>query len=267
MNKSSKLRVLMVPSDCSSKAMNPYQILLSQSLVAQGINLENWPYYEGKFPIFKAAVARKKYFDVVHIHWIYCYFVGENRYLYFLSCIRFILDVLITRLAGLKIVWTVHDYISHDIKFPGLQLWTRRQLVKLVDRIICLNKMTLETIATEYKFNPTKATFIPHGHYRDVYQKPVDSAEARKELNLPESGKVYLNLGLLRPYKGIENLLQVWQDNQDIFAGDTLLIVGKPWDEDYAKKLQELAAGMEGVIIYPQFVENDKLHLYFSAAN
>ena len=44
-------------------------------------------------------------------------------------------------------------------------------------------------------------------------------------------------------------------------------VFGKPWDESYAEKLQDLAAGMVGVIIYPQFVENSKLHLYFSAAN
>ncbi|MGK7921574.1 MAG: glycosyltransferase family 4 protein, partial [Trichodesmium sp.] len=245
----------------------PYHFLLSQTLVAQGISIDNWPHWQGKLPIFKAAIARKKHFDLVHVHWMYFNIRGENKYIYFFSCLKFLFDVLITRLAGLKFVWTVHNSLGHDSKFPGLELWTRQMFVKLVDRIICLNKTTVETITKEYKFNPAKAIVIPHGHYRDVYQKAVDLAAARKELNLPETGKIYLNLGVLKPYKGIENLLQVWQDNQDIFAGDTLLIVGKPSDENYAKKLQELATGMEGVIIYPQFIENDKIHLYFSAAN
>ena len=268
MNKSSSLRILMVPSDVNLvRTLNPYQFLLSQALVDQGVSVDNWPYWQGKLPIFKAAMAREKHFDLVHIHWIYFNITGKNRYLYFFSCLKFLFDILITRLAGFKFVWTVHDYLGHDSKFPGLELWTRRLFVKFVNRIICLNEMTVETIAKEYKFNPRKAIVIPHGHYRDVYDKPVDLVEARKELNLPESGKVYLNLGLLKPYKGIENLLRVWQDSQDIFAGNTLLIVGKPVDEDYVKKLQDLAAGIEGVIIYPQFIENDKLHLYFSAAN
>ncbi|MEB3342544.1 glycosyltransferase [Okeania sp.] len=268
MNKSSQLRVLMVPSDDHlEKALNPYQFLLAQALVIQGISVEHWLYNKGKLPIFKGAVARKKHCDVVHIHWISFYITGENKYLYFFSCLKFLFDVLITRLTGFKFVWTVHNYLSHDSKFPGLELWTRRLFVKLVDRIICLNKMTVETIAKEYKFNPAKAIVIPHGHYRDVYHKPIDLTEARKELNLPKTGKVYLNLGLLKPYKGIENLLQVWQDNQDIFTGDMLLIVGKPWDESYAQKLQKLATEIKGVIISPEFVDNSKLHLYFSAAN
>ena len=267
MKNAQKIQVLMVPSDCSKDSMNPYQTLLSQSLIAQETIVENWPYYEGKFPIYKAAVARKKFFNVVHIHWIYFYLSGKNKSLYFISCLGFLLDVLVTKWSGLKIVWTVHNSISHDSQFPRLELWTRRQLVKLVDRVICLNKMTLEMIADEYQFIPAKAVVIPHGHYRDVYQKPIDLIEARKELSLPETGRLYLNLGLLRPYKGIESLLQVWGENQDIFAGDTLLIAGKPWDETYAKKLQELAEGMERVMIYPQFVEQNKLHLYFSAAN
>lgn len=268
MNKSSQLQILMFPSDVNlGRTLNPYQFLLSQVLVAQGISVDNWPHWKGKLPIFKAAVARKKHFDLVHIHWIYFNIRGQNKYLYFLSSLQFLFDVLITRLAGLKFVWTVHDALSHDSKYPGLELWTRQIFVKLVEKVICLNKMTVEKIAKEYKFNPTKAITIPHGHYRDVYHKLIDLVEARKELNLPESGKIYLNLGLLKPYKGIENLLQVWQNSQDIFASDTLLIVGKPLDEDYFKKLQDLAAGMEGVIIYPQFIENDKIHLYFSAAN
>ena len=268
MNKSCQLRILMFPSDVNlGRTLNPYHFLLNQALVGQGISVDNWPHWKGKLPIFKAAVARKKHFDLVHIHWIYFNIRGENKYLYFLSCLKFLFDVAIVRLTGLKFVWTVHDSLGHDSKFPGLELWTRRMFVKLVEKIICLNKMTVETISKEYKFNPAKAIVIPHGHYRDVYHKPIDLVEARKELNLPESGKVYLNLGLLKPYKGIENLLQVWQDSQDIFAGDTLLIVGKPLDEDYVKKLQDIATGMEGVIIYPQFIENEKLHLYFSAAN
>ena len=257
----------MVPSDCSPTGVNPYQILLSQALVAQGISLDNWAYYEGKFPIFKAAVTRKKSFDIVHLQWIYCYFGGENKYQYFFSCLRLILDVWITRLAGLKIVWTVHDYISHDTQFPGLDLWARQQLVKLVDRVISLNQNNLETIASNYKFNPAKATVTLHGHYRDFYHSPVELTKARKELSLPETGRLYLNLGVLRPYKGIENVLQVWRENQDIFANDTLLIVGKPVDKNYLQKLQNLAKGIRGVMIYPQFIENSKLHLYYSAAN
>ncbi len=257
----------MVPSDCSPTGVNPYQILLSQALVAQGISLDNWPYYEGRFPIFRAAIARKKSFDVIHLQWIYCYLVGQNKYQYFFSCIRLILDIWIARLAGLKIVWTVHDYISHDSKFPGLDLWVRRQLVKLVDRVISLNQNNLETIANNYKFNPSKATVTLHGHYRDFYQSPVELREARKELGLPESGILYLNFGVLRPYKGIENLLQVWRENQDFFADDTLLIVGKPVDDSYVEKLKKLAKETRGVIIYSEFIENSKLHLYYSAAN
>lgn len=263
-----KSTILMIPSYAKSvEETNPYQGLLSQGLESEGVKVKHWSYCQGKLPICKAAIAKNRFVDIVHIHWIYLFLEGENKLLFMISCIKFLADVFITRLAGLKIVWTVHNSISHDSKFPSLELWTRQQFVKLVDRVICLNKMTLETIAKEYRFNPAKAVVIPHGHYRDVYHPSVELTEARKELGLPESGRLYLNLGLLRPYKGIENLLQVWRENQDIFAGDILLIAGKPSDESYAEKLQQLAEGIEGIFIYPQFVENSKLHLYFSAAN
>lgn len=264
-----KLSVLMIPSWAKSSAdPNPYQWLLSQGLESQEVTVKHWSDCRKKIlPICEAVLLRNKHINIVHIHWIHEFISQRNKLFFIISSIRFLADVLIIRLTGLKIVWTVHNMVSHDSKFVDLELWTRRQFVKLVDKIICLNQITLETITNEYKFDPDKAVVIPHGHYRDVYEPLIELNEARKELGLSQSGRLYLNFGLLRPYKGIEDLLQVWQKNQDIFTGDTLLIVGKPLDKSYAEKLQKLATEINGVIIKPHFIKNNKLHLYFSAAN
>lgn len=152
----------------------------------------------------------EKYFDLVYIYWIYFNIIGKNRYFYFFFCLKFFFDILIICLVGFKFVWIVYDYLGYDSKFFGLELWMRWLFVKLVDRIICLNKMIVEIIVKEYKFNFRKVIVIFYGYYWDVYDKLVDLVEVRKELNLLESGKVYLNLGLLKFYKGIENLLWVW---------------------------------------------------------
>jgi len=259
----------MIPSLVkSSDTPNPYQKLLSEGLESQKVQVKHWSdCRKGLLPIFQAALLKNKSINIIHIHWVHPFISQRNRLFFILSSIRFLVDVLSLRLAGKKIVWTVHNLTSHDSRFLEWELWVRRQLVRLVDKIICLNKITLESIIKEYQFNPAKAVVIPHGHYRGVYHSPIELNQARKLLNLPESGLLYLNFGLLRPYKGIENLLQVWKENEDSFAGDTLLIVGRALNEDYVKNLKDLSREVNGVVIVPKFVKNSELHLYFSAAN
>jgi glycosyltransferase involved in cell wall biosynthesis len=71
---------------------------------------------------------------------------------------------------------------------------------------------------------------------------------------------------MLRPYKGIEYLLQVWQEQKSILEGNTLVIAGKPLDEGYGEELGRQAA-LAGAILHSGFIESDRIPLYFSAAD
>jgi beta-1,4-mannosyltransferase len=257
------IQVLMMPD---YRVDNPYQTLLAQSLESNGVQV-HFPWgYRRVFPIFRAVKTSPKSFDVLHLHWISPYTKGDRWLVKFVYSVKFLIDVLITRWLGVRVVWTVHNRISHDSKFPGLDLWTRRILAWLVDRIILHNHSTLDAIAQEYRFDIAKAAVIPIGHYRNVYRPLIDEKLARNQLGLPLTGRIYLHQGMLRPYKGIEQLLKVWAENADILEGDILLIAGKPLNELYGKQLTQLATGIKGVIIHPDFVEDEKMHLFFSAA-
>lgn len=257
------MRILMLPD---YRRDNPYQSLLVKALESKGVQVDFWYDYVVTFPIFHASVRGKTAYKIVHLHWINSYLKDKKGQPNLLCYIKFIIDIIITRLAGVKIVWTIHNHISHDSKYPRLELWVRKILAKLVNRIILHNKSTLELIAKEYGFNLAKAEVIPHGHYREIYSPLIDQIEARRELGLPLSGRIYLNQGLLRPYKGIERLLEIWSSNA-AFNGDTLLIVGKPLDKAYGLKLKHLTERMKGVILHPEFVEDNKIYLFFSAAD
>jgi glycosyltransferase involved in cell wall biosynthesis len=72
---------------------------------------------------------------------------------------------------------------------------------------------------------------------------------------------------MIRPYKGIENLLQVWQANQTSFQNHTLLIAGKPLDTAYEQKIAALITKSSNTILQANFIPSDLMHLYFSAAD
>ncbi|MBE9179517.1 glycosyltransferase [Oculatella sp. LEGE 06141] len=261
---SSTLHVLMMPD---YRPDNPYQSLLSEGLLAEGVESSFPTGYRRVFPIFRAITSSPTKIDVLHLHWLDPYTKSNHRITKLIYTIKFLIDILLTRLAGVKVVWTIHNRIPHNSKFPKLDRWTRCMLSKLVDRIIVHHPSALEELAQTYQFNPTKATVIPHGHYRQVYGNLSNSLEAREKLGLPLSGRIYLNLGMLKPYKGIERLLEVWQKNHELFAEDTLLIAGQALIEEYGLKLSQQVAQTKNAILHLGFVDDNQIPLYFSATD
>lgn len=258
------MQILMMPDYHHD---NPYQTLLSRALETENVKVYFPSGYRRVFPIFRAIRAYSGSIKVLHLHWLDPYLKGDNSFIKFFYCLKFLLDILLTRGAGVKIVWTIHNTISHNSKFPRIELWTGRVLVKIVDRIIVHHQAAINEIVRLYRLNPGKIAVIPHGHYRDIYPQEIDSLEARRQLGLPESGKIYLNLGMLKPYKGIERLLQLWQDHQSILKGNSLSIAGKALDDSYGQMLTRQASKTENVILHNKFVADEQIHLYFSAAD
>ena len=258
------MQVLMMPD---YRIDNPYQTLLTKALQQEGVNVHFPSGYRRVFPIYRAIKTNSASISVLHLHWIDPYLKGKNIFVKLVYCVKFLIDILLTRWAGIKVIWTVHNIVSHNSKFPRLELWTQRMLVKLVDRAIVHHTAAVDEITQRYKLLSSKIEVIPHGHYRDVYESAIDPLEARQKLGLPESGKIYLNLGMLKPYKGIEQLLQLWQDNQFILDGNTLLIAGKALDDRYGQILAKQASETKNIIFRNTFIENDQIHLYFSAAD
>ncbi|NJL19686.1 MAG: glycosyltransferase [Leptolyngbyaceae cyanobacterium SM1_3_5] len=265
MNRSTTLpvQVLMMPD---YRVENPYQTLLADALQQQ-VSVYFPTGYRRIFPIFRAIKDCAFPIQALHLHWINPYNKGGNWLKRSIYSLKFLTDILITRLSGVKVVWTIHNRLSHEAQFSGLELWTIRQLVKLVDRIIVHHQAARSELAKLYQFNPDKATVVPHGHYRTIYEEAIDRAEAKAILGLPPTGKIYLNLGMLRPYKGIERLLEVWRDHPEITANHTLLIAGKPLDDAYEQQLVKQVAATKGAVLHPGFVKDNSIPVYFSAAD
>ncbi|MBD1825725.1 glycosyltransferase family 4 protein [Cyanobacteria bacterium FACHB-DQ100] len=260
----SPLNVLMLPD---YREGNPYQQLLADAIEQNDCKVNFYGNYRRVLPIFRAIQDQAHRPDLLHLHWLEKYLRGDNLVLRSAYAAKLIVDLLLVRATGTRLVWSIHDQIEHDTKFPMIDRWTRRILIGLADRLIFHNHVALNHYQQQYAFDVTKAEVIPHGHYRGVYGGAISSAQARQLLDLSQHRRIYLNLGMLKPYKGIEQLLQVWQKHHAQLQGSTLLIAGQPFDPDYEQALAKLAANTKNVVFYPHFVESDRIHLYLSAAD
>jgi glycosyltransferase involved in cell wall biosynthesis len=116
---------------------------------------------------------------------------------------------------------------------------------------------------------------IPHGHYIDAYPNTITRADARRALHLPltinhspftiNHSPTLLFLGLLRPYKGLEELLPAFRSLPDPNA--VLLIAGRPRPSDYAARLAAQANDDPRVRWHPHFVPVDEVQLWMNAAD
>ncbi|MEM9156272.1 MAG: glycosyltransferase [Cyanobacteria bacterium P01_F01_bin.33] len=258
------LEVLMLPD---YRLDNPYQTLLVEALSKQGARVQFPQGYRRGLPIFRASRTGVSSYDILHLHWIAPYARGRDLLTKTAYSLKFLTDSMLTRGSGVRIAFTIHNLVGHDAAFANIDLWVRRSLMRWVDCAIVHDRAALELASDRYHFNPSKATVIPHGHYRKAYGQAIAKDLARQKLGLPPKGKLYLNLGMLRPYKGIEALLQAWSTSQLPTAGHTLLIAGKALDSDYGSAIAARVNATPHAILHSHFIADADIPLYFSAAD
>jgi glycosyltransferase involved in cell wall biosynthesis len=205
--------------------------------------------------IFSALLRGQK--TLVHIHW------EENmygsRYLAAAAwrlAYRFTL-LLLAKLLGARVVWTMHNRASHDARHPALNRLARRLLGALAGRIIIQNKAE----AAQYK----KAVYIPHPNYVGVYgpQDPAGGAALRAELGVGEDEVLLLALGTIRPYKHLEALISA----TEAAKGPIRLLVAGKGDAPYIEDLKRRAGRGSRVIFKDGFVPDEAIPRYLAAAD
>ena len=259
-----RIGVLMLPD---YRRENPYQALLAAALEPHGVEVGFPRGYRRVFPIWRAALDAGDKPQIVHLHWMLEYLKGAHRLTKALYAVKLLLDLGLVKLSGCRVVWTVHNLLSHEAAYPRIELWTRRRLARMADCLIVHDEDAADRVAASYGVARQEISVIPHGHYRGAYGGAMAPREARESLELPPHGRVFLFLGMLRPYKGVERLLASWRSSPALHAKNHLVIAGKPQDEDYAKRLSVEAVHVPNVRLISAFIKDADIPKFLSAAD
>jgi glycosyltransferase involved in cell wall biosynthesis len=120
---------------------------------------------------------------------------------------------------GIPLVLTAHDILPHQ-PLPGQRAGQRR-LYDHVDAVIVHSERGRERLVAEADVDRQKITVIPHG----VFEPDSGTAATLPpELDAADARPVVLCFGLIRPYKGIDVLVEAWRGIDDA----QLWIVGMP---------------------------------------
>lgn len=213
---------------------NPYLVMLRDALVAEPV-VEHLPFS------WRGALTQR--YDVLHVHWPDA--VLAARHWWTRAGKRAALACLIVRLhlGRIAVVRTVHNLTPPA--GPPVERALIRALERRTDVRIRLSELTPETAGV-------LSVLIPHGHYRTWYDRMPRGA--------PVPGRLGY-IGLIKPYKGVEQLIEAFAAASVIDPSITLRISGNPADAAVEGKLRastERLAGVDAALRYVtehEFVE------------
>lgn len=177
--------------------------------------------------------------------------------------------VLAFRLAGLPVVFTVHNVNPHH---KTLRIYHRviySMLYKLCNSLVIHSEQGKRELMELFNVEPGKVWVIPHGDYKFFVPEIELTAETAKErLGLPGTVKTILFFGAIRPNKGLDFMLSALPRICRKIEGLRLLIVGEPW-ENYQRyrKIIEQYQLEDNVCEYLRYVSNDEIPLFFWASD
>lgn len=239
---------------------NPYLDMLYAPMGALGIQVRRG---RPRAELPRLAFGRGP--RILHLHFFDELTQRPSRGATALRSLGFVSLLSLLRLRGVRLVWTAHNLQPHEAHQPTWAWLLYRTVARQSAAIIAHSQAARAQLERRYGPLP-QARVIAHGNYIGCYGPPRERAASRAALGLPPNGRVLLSLGALRPYKGLEDLLDAFERLPAATRG-TLLIAGAPKDRAYAAALARRAAPIEGARLDARFVPDDALAGYFAAAD
>lgn len=201
-------------------------------------------------------VIRREKIDAVH----YQFFRRERIEPFFL---------LLLRLLNVKIIYTAHNIVPHE--HSRIDFWLKRLVYTVSHHIIVHSKYIEDKLHRIFPFTQGNSSVIPHGNFDNYLpERPITKGEAIQQLGLPADAQLLLFFGYLREYKGVDLLVEAFEQAGGQNGRLHLIIAGRPHSATLTKKLHqmiELHPHGDRIMLHDHFIPNEDVATYFSAAD
>ncbi len=250
-----EVRVLQI----SKVRMNPYVRLLQEALDNLGISCS-----VGEGFSLRLARSWRGTFNVLHLHWLELLYASPHLGHVLRRLFSVLAGLQWIRAEGCKLVYTVHNVQPHERAFPLLDQIANRAVFSWADALHVHDEAARRKVAQTYR-RDQRVHVIPHGSYIGAYPNSCTKSEAKERLGLAEHAFVFLCLGQVRRYKGIEELIAAFQQLADENA--QLMIAGNVHDAAYAQELTQLTKGQSNIHTRFQYVPDAEVQYFLNACD
>jgi glycosyltransferase involved in cell wall biosynthesis len=203
--------------------------------------------------------------SIVHHHWL------QFDNIYSLKpLLKVFFGLLLFKVLGGTIVWTLHNKLPHNNPYPKTNRWIRRYFAKIATHlhVHCpgvVGEMSSFLKVPQRKFFVVKhpdypVTIVPQPEAWTEIKQKYDQYLTERAWNSSET--IYLMFGQIKPYKGIEEVVDMFLSHS-AKSSKKLLVVGRIKDEDYGQRILAKASGAANIILIPEFVPNEDASLFY----
>ena len=163
-----------------------------------------------------------------------------------------------------KIIFIAHNVFPHE-KRPFDKSLTNYAF-KVVDHFIIQST----AVERDLKIFKPDANYLRLEHpVFEAFAPGIDRSEARKKLGIGEGREVLLYFGFIRKYKGIDIAIRAIAEAAKKRPNLLLIVAGESYtgEEDYKLLAKELEVLDTNVKFFDQYISNDDVPAFFSAAN
>ena len=207
-----------------------------------------------------ATIAKPKIF---HILW-------NNKFEFFDRTLL----MLFYKVYGRKVVLTAHNVNAgkRDSKDSPLNRLTLKIQYRLADHIFVHTEKMKTELVEKFGVRALAITVLTHPINDAFPDTDLTPTEAKRRLGITHGEKTLLFFGIIRPYKGLEYLVEAFQRLATTHPDYRLIIAGRPVQEG-VRYLEEIQRRMSrdvdaGRIIQKiQFIPDGEMELYLKAAD
>ncbi len=158
-----------------------------------------------------------------------------------------------------------HGFINKKKLSFKLNLWLENTINKFPDKIILSSTNAVDYLLKNFKIKPERVTSFIEGTDTERYHPGYDTKELGIKLGLPETHKIFVYLGVLTKYQGIDILIESIPEIINKYPKAHFLIIGYPNVEHYkniAKKLN-----IENFVTFTGRVDHEDTPKYICLGN
>lgn len=176
------------------------------------------------------------------------------------------------RLLGKRVVLTAHNVNTRrrDADDSALNRFTLRIQYRLANHIFVHTENMKREVMSVFGVPAARVTTVAYGINNAVPNTALTSAEARQALGIRDTEKVILFFGRIRPYKGLEYLIDAFGRLPRVGRYYRLVIAGQADASTYSASVLDQIRKVEqdgDVLLNLEFIPDRDVEIYFKAAD
>lgn len=167
------------------------------------------------------------------------------------------------RRRGTTVIYICHDVIPHEPR-PG-KMSLARLALRRGDAFIAQSREQAQALEQLLGYVPI--CYVPFPRYEGWAESIPSRAQARQALELAESEPVLLFFGLVRPYKGLADLLYALAQVRQTLPV-RLLVAGEFWEDSATYQRLVNMLGLDSAVrFYNRYIPDEEVPFFFAAAD